>query len=132
MTRTVAVFALAMSLMAQSMVVVTAFERSLGDQREDCYAIEKSLVDMRVPIGPELVVGLLEFIAPEFLSPIPIGTEQYACMANCTCCDDGSYWNWRSDYYGDHCRPQFEHCMTAWRARSGGACDPHSGQVFCM
>jgi len=127
MHRLFAALSLAPLLAAGVLGGAGAYERSLGDLREDVYTVEKSLGNMSVPVGPGLDARILDFTAPEFLSPIPPGSRGSACLAGCTYCRDGCFWHWRSNCYGDQCEPQFAQCMASCWRRSCEICGAYPG-----
>ena len=122
MYRVIAAILLAGALVFQALGIASAFERSLGNLRDDAWVTEKSLGNLRAPVGPGIDSRLLEFTAPEFLAPLPARQYRNACMAGCTYCRDGCTWHWRTNCFGDQCEPQFAQCMDSCWLRSCQTC----------
>jgi len=122
MYRVIIASVLAAVLVFQALGIAVAYERSLGNLRDDMWSVDKSLGNMQVPVGPGLDARILEYTAPEFLSPLPARRNRTACMAGCTYCRDGCTWHWRTNCFGDNCEPQFAQCMDSCWLRSCQAC----------
>jgi hypothetical protein len=113
---------LAVVLILQALSIASAYERSLGNMRDDYWTVEKSLGNMQVPVGPGIDARLLEFTAPEFLAPLPARRNENMCTPACTYCRDGCTWHWRTNCFGDSCEPQFAQCMASCWRRSCQGC----------